>query len=122
MGDSDGGSCGEYSEGHMTDDISKLVEELGVDFSLPSVGLSQITLSRDHNQRVAEVKEGLSKRKGLDVLIVDIDRRRYFGRVSDTLAETYILETGNGGYSKGFNFISNLKYMNVGALFYVDVK
>ena len=122
MGDCDGGSCEEYSEGHMTSNLTKFVEKLEADFSLPNVGFSQITLSRDHNQRVAEVKECLSKRKGLDVLIVDVDRRRYFGRVADTLNDTYLLEMGNGGYGGGFNFTSHLSYMNVGALFYIDVK
>ena len=122
MGDSDGGSCEEYSEGHVTDSISKLVEELKADFSLPQVKLEGVFLSKDHIARAAEVKEYLSKRKGLDVLIVDVDMRRYFGRVAETLDETYIIETGNGGYSRGLSFISDLKYVNVGAVFGVNLK
>ncbi len=123
MGDCDGGGvCEEYSEGHVTDSVSKLVEELEADFSLPQVKFEGVFLSNDHATRAAEVKEYLSKRKGLDVLIVDVDGRRYFGRVAETLDETYVIETGNGRYSRGLNFISALKYMDVGAVFGVNVK
>ena len=48
------------------DQLKTFVEGLKANFSLPKVKLSGVVLSKDHNQRGAEVKEHLSKRRGLE--------------------------------------------------------
>jgi adenylate kinase family enzyme len=122
MGDCDGGSCEEYSEGHMTvNNISKFAAELESKFSLPSVKLSSILLSRDHNKRANEVREHMAKRRNKEVLIVDIHNEIYSGRIDDLRAETYSIIMGGDGYSSRLHALNGLKYMEVGALFYVDV-
>ncbi|HLC77604.1 MAG TPA: hypothetical protein VJH92_00585 [Candidatus Nanoarchaeia archaeon] len=102
------------------DQLKTFVEGLKANFSLPKVKLSGVVLSKDHNQRGAEVKEHLSKRRGLEVLIVDIDKKIYAGTISDIQSETYSLQVGKI-YDKGLHFFNNLKYIDVGSLFYLDI-